>query len=294
MIETVALLVYTVAFFGLFLLRRPLWLAGGIAVAAGVIALPYAFARSITGEAGLGPALLLYVISFGFGVGLAARLVVLAAARWSKRKSLEKLVGLAFYIGAPALLIGWSKVHQERTRARYAPPSPDCKIRLHDARLGDRIVRLPLVWGIQVAQGPTPAKSISFYAREKGREFCEATERGQPRLTLVRIDMPQLESGRETLQPICRIQRREPWWPALCRHQARSPIDLYSIALFDPARFDSETYLSFTVEPPGRDRASGDPLWQRDGPFMRATIGRDLYWRRPPREGAASSYLARC
>ena len=294
MIESIALLFYTAAFLGLFLLRRPLWLAAGVAAAGLVLALLYAFAQSISGEAALGPAILFYVISFGFAVGVGARLAVMAAGRWSKRKWLETLIGLAFCVGAPALMIGWSKVQQERTRARYAPPSLECKTRLHDARLGDRIVRLPLVWGIQVAQGPTPAKSISFYAQEKAREFCEATQHGKPRLTLVRIDLPQLESGRETLQPICRIPRAEPWWPALCRHEARSPIDLYSIALFDPARFDSATYLSFSVEPPGADRASQGPRWQRDGPFMRATNGRDIYWRGPARDGAASAYLARC
>ena len=294
MIEVVAFLAYTGAFAALFALRRPLVLVAGAAAAAVVIAILLSIANSMSGDAALGPLLLIFVIAFGCGTGLVARLAVLAAARRSSRalRALERMIGFACYVGAPALVIGWSQLQQQRARARYAPPSLECKMRLHEARLGDRVVRLPLVWGIQVSDGPNPRKFTSFYAQEKAREFCEATERGRPRLTLVRIDLPQLETASETRQPICKQPRPEAWWATLCRHRAAQHPDLYSIVLVDPARFDSKTYLSFTFEPAGQP--SYDSRWREDGPFMRTGSGYDMYWRGPAPPGAASPYVARC
>lgn len=296
MIEVVAFLAYTAGFAALFALRRPLMLGVGTAAAAVVIAILLSIANSMHGEAALGPLLLMLVIAFGCGTGLVARLAVFAVARRSSRPlgTLERMIGAAFYIGAPALVIGWSQLQQRWAQARYAPPSLECKTRLHEARLGDRLLRLPLVWGIQVSDGPDPRNFTSFYAQEKAREFCEATEHGKPRLTLVRIDLPQLETAPETRQPICRQPRPEPWWAPLCRHHATQTPDLYSIVLVDPARFDSETYLSFTFEPASRGEPKYDSRWRKDGPFMHAGSGYDMYWRGPPRPGAVSPYVAHC
>jgi hypothetical protein len=294
MIELVAWLFYTLAFAALFALRRPPLLAAGVAAAAVVIAILWRIGHSMSGEAGLGPALLMFVVAFGFASGIAARIVVLTMARTTRPASLEKIVGLVFYIGAPTLVIGWSWVQQERARARYAPPSLRCKTELHDARLGDRIVRLPLVWGIQVYEQRTSKNPISFYAQEKAREFCEATERGKPRLTLVRIDLPRLETAPETRQPICRSPRPDAWWATFCRYRRPEHTDLYSIALVDPARFDTRNYLDFTFEPAGSSATQYDSHWRQDGPFMRTGNGYDIYWRGPPRPGAASPYVARC
>jgi len=161
-------------------------------------------------------------------------------------------------------------------------------------RATGRIVRLPLVWGIQVYEQRTVEKSISFYAQEEARAFCEATERGKPRLTLVRIDLPQLETAPETRQPICKAPRPEAWWETFCRYRRPEHTDLYSIVLVDPARFDTQKYLDFAFEPAGFPAQQYDSRWRQDGPFMRTGSGYDMYWRGPPRPGAASSYVARC
>ena len=294
MIELVAWLSYTFAFAALFALRRPPILAAGVAAAAVVIAILWRIANSIGGEAALGPALLMFVVALGFAAGSLARIALLPMARVTRRASLEKVVGLSFYIGAPALLIGWSWLQQERTRARYAPPSFECKTQLHEARLGDRVVRLPLVWGIQVSDGPDPRKFTSFYAQEQARAFCDATARGKPRLTLVRIDLPQLETAPETRQPICKAPRTEAWWATFCRYRRPQHTDLYSIVLVNPARFQTQKYLDFAFEPAGSSTSEYDSRWHRDGPFTRTGSGHDIYWRGPPRPGAASPYVARC
>ena len=287
-------LLYAVTFAAMFVLREPKWLGLGALLALGIVAAHFYIGRNASGDAGIGVFIFGAVAALGFASGAAARgtLIALRGRHLSRRATI--IIFLLFFAGLPLAIQLWGAAQQRATQRRYAPPSLECQMRLHEAQLGDRTVRLPLAWGIEVSDRPTPAGSVSFYAQEKAREFCERTARGKPRLTLVRIDLPGMDITRDSRQPMCRVQRPEPWWPLLCRHRPPPHTDLYSIVLFDPARFDSETYLSFSVETPGGDRMRYDSRWQKDGPFMRATSGRDTYWRGPPRPGAASPYLARC
>lgn len=293
-LAVVLMLIYAVAFAAMFVLREPKWLGVGVLVAVALLATHFFIGRNAGGDAGIGVFVFGAVAAFGFASGAAARGTLIALRRRQLPRGALVAVFRLFFAGLPLAIHLWGAAQQRASQRRYAPPSLECKMRLHDARLGDRTVRLPLAWGIQVGDGPTPSKSISFYAQEKAREFCERTARGKPRLTMVRIDLPQMDIKRDSRQPICRVRRREAWWPLLCHHRPQPQIDLYNIALFDPARFDSETYLSMTVEPPGGDRMQYDSRWQRDRAFMRIGSGYEMYWRGPPRPGAASPYLARC
>ena len=156
-------------------------------------------------------------------------------------------------------------------------------------------MRLPLIAGITLQQVGRSKRQVNFYIQERAREFCESTESGKPRLAMVRSDFPQLETRPELRpRPMCNTPREEAWWPALCRHEAPEQMDLYSLALFDPARFDAATYLSFEVDAAGPDRVGYGERWAKDGPFMRATAGHETYWRGPARPGAASPFVARC
>ena len=293
-LTVVLALLYAVTFAAMFVLREPKWLGAGILVAGGLVAGHFFIGRNAGGDAGIGVFIFGAVAAFGFASGAAARGTLIALRRRHLSKRATITVFLLFFVGLPLAVNLWGAAQQRASQRRYAPASLECKMRLHEARLGDRIVRLPLVWGTQVYQGPTPAKAISFYAQEKAREFCERTERGKPRLTMVRIDLPQLETGRETLQPICKTPRSEAWWPALCRHQAPKHTDVYSVVLVDPARFDTETYLSFGFAPAERAEMQYDSRWRKDGPLMRTGSGYEMYWRGPPRPGAVSPYVARC
>lgn len=285
---------YGVTFAAMFALHTWRRLAAGAALAAAAVAIHFALGSSASGDAGVAVFVFGIVAAIGFASGAAARIAALALHRRFESRAAAAAVGLLFLLGVPLGIHLWGRTEQRESQRRYAPPSLACKMRLHEARLGDRTVRLPLVWGVTLYTGPSPSGSINFYIQEQAREFCESTAQGRPRLTVVRIDLPQLESAAESRQPVCRAPRDEAWWPALCRHRPPQPVDLYSIALFDPARFDSERFLSFAPEPAGADRLVYDSRWRKDGPFMRAAAGHETYWRGPPRPGAASPYLARC
>ena len=286
--------IYGFAFLAMFAIRRARWLALALPGALIVTLAIVHFGTMGQGEAGLFLYLVGLVAALGFVAGGAGRAAVILIRQRTQRVPSEA-VALLFLLGAPLVVKLWTEARENEHRRRYAPPSEQCKARLHDAVLGDRTVRLPLIPGITLQRAGRGERQVSFYIQERAREFCESTEAGKPRLAMVRIDFPQLPTRPEARQrPMCDAPRKEPWWPALCRHEAPEQTDLYSLALFDPARFDAETYLSLQVEPAGRDRAQYDQRWTRVGPFFRATVDQYTYWRASTWPGAASAYVARC
>ncbi|HEY0163740.1 MAG TPA: hypothetical protein VGB39_00020, partial [Sphingomicrobium sp.] len=145
---------YTVAFVALFALRRPAWLAGGAVAAVLLIVLLFRLlSQAGGGESALGGYLLIYVVAAGFATGGMARLVVmLLGLRWRDR-SMAGPIGLLFFVAVPLSLFAFGQLREAEHRRRYAPPSEECRGRIHQLRLGDRTVRLPLVPGVTVGEG---------------------------------------------------------------------------------------------------------------------------------------------
>ena len=289
----VLLLLYAVAFGAMFMLREPAWLAGGGLLAALAVAGHFALGSDATGDAGIGVFIFGAVAAIGFASGAAARLTLIALRRGESRRR-TAAVGLRFLCGVPLAFRLWGFLEQRETQRRYAPPSMACKTHLHEARMGDRTLRLPMLWGMTAHTARDLSGQISFYQQEQAREFCEAAEEGRARLTMVRIDFPQLHVEPHPNQPLCLSPRPEAWWRELCRYQRPAQFDLYSIALVDLKRFATARFLSITPLPPGPDERSYGAQWAREGPFMRTGSGYDIYYRGPPRPGAASPYLAHC
>ena len=292
-LELVLLLLYAVAFGALFMLREPAWLAGGGLLAFLAVIGHFALGRNATGDAGMGVFIFGVVAAVGFASGAAARATLLAL-RWGDSRRHTAAVGLLFLCGVPLTLQLWGYVQQREAQRRYAPPSMACKSRLHQARMGDRTLRLPMLWGMTAHTERDLSGQISFYQQEQAREFCEAAERGEARLTMVRIDFPQLHEQPNPLQPVCMTRRAEAWWEPLCRYQRPEQFDLYSIALVDTKRFATERFLSISPPAAGPGTQAFGTGWSRDGPFMRIGSGYRVYFRAPRRPGAASPYLAHC
>ena len=111
---------------------------------------------------------------------------------------------------------------------------------------------------------------------------------------MLRVDFPQLHEQLNPNQPICISPRPEAWWEPLCRYRRPEHYDLYSIALVDTKRFATDRFLSISPPAAGLDTQYYGAGWTKDGPFMRIGSGYEIYFRGPPRAGAASPYLAHC
>ena len=139
--------IYGLAFIAMFAIRRVLWLALALPAALVLIFLLVTLGTQGMGEAGLGPYLMGVVAAIGFASGTAARLTLLAL-RWGDSRRRTAAVGLLFLCGVPLTLRLWGYLQQREAQRRYAPPSMACRSRLHEVRLGDRTLRLPMLWGM--------------------------------------------------------------------------------------------------------------------------------------------------
>src|SRR4051812_17579292 len=103
--------IYAVAFLAAFLLRRPIWLAGGSVAAIILIVVLYGLLQhNGGGESALGGYLAIYTFAIGFAVGGAARLaLILLRLRW-KSKALAVPIALLFFFGVPLAISGWSQL----------------------------------------------------------------------------------------------------------------------------------------------------------------------------------------
>jgi hypothetical protein len=292
-LTVVLLLIYAVTFGAMFILREPAWLAGGGLLACLVVVGHFALGRNATGDAGMGVFVFGMAIAIGFASGAGARLTLLTLG-WGESRQRSTAVGLLFLFGVPLALHLWGFAQQRASQRKYAPPSMACKLRLHEMRLGDRMVRVPMIWGMWAETGGGVSDRMHFYQQEQAREFCELAERGDGRLTMLSIDFPQLFDMPNPLLPICQSPRPEAWWKELCRFKRPEYFDLYSIALVDPKRVDMEHRLSISPPAAGPDKAPYGERWIKEGPFMRTGSGYRIYVRGPVRPGAASPYLAHC
>ncbi len=289
----VLFLLYAVAFGAMFMLREPAWLAGGALLAFLAVIGHFALGRNATGDAGIGVFIFGVVAAVGFASGAGARLTLLTL-NWGESRQRSTVVGLLFLFGIPLAFQLWGYAQQKASQRKYAPPSMACKLRLHEIRLGDRMVRVPMIWGMWAETEGGLSDRKHFYQQEQAREFCEMAERGDGRLTMLSIDFPQLFDMPNPLLPICQSPRPEAWWKELCRFKRPEHFDLYSIALVDPKRVDMQHRLSISPPAAGPDKARYDERWTKEGPFMRAGSGYRIYFRGPARPGAASPYLAHC
>jgi hypothetical protein len=292
-LTVVLLLIYAVAFGAMFVLREPAWLAGGGALAFLVVVGHFALGRNATGDAGIGVFVFGMAIAIGFASGAGARLTVLTLG-WGESRQRSTAVGLLVFIGVPLGLHLWGYAQQRAAQRKYAPPSMACKLRLHEMRMGDRTVRVPMIWGMWAETERGLSDRMHFYQEEQAREFCELAERGDGRLTMLSIDFPQLFDMPNPLLPICQSPRPEAWWKELCRFKRPEQFDLYSIALVDPKRVDMQQRLSVAPLAAGSGEAPDDGRWTKEGPFMRAGSGSAIHFRGRVRPGAASPYLAHC
>ena len=295
MAEFLFLLVfYGVPFIALFLLRTARWFGVGILLALLIMAGLYAALHNASGDAGIAAFLVLAAVGMGFLSGGGARLTLFAMARARDEKAPpEKLVGLLFFLGVPLVIFIASNVQQERSRRRYAPPSDECRQRLHKVRVADATLHLPLLGGITLSESRTYGRLTSLYPQEKAREFCERAERKTPRFTMVRIDLPMLETSPvPRSRPPCDRPRPHTWWPVLCRYERAERYGLYSISLFDPRRYDAATMLSFV---PDGGRGAPGPQWTRgvDGFFRAGTEG-SMFLRGSMGPGVRSRWSASC
>lgn len=298
MAEFLFLLVfYGVPFVALFLLRRSRWLAIGVGIAIAMTASLWIAVQNSSGDAGMGAFFVFAAALVGFLSGLGARLVLFAIARARDEKAPpEKLVGLLFFFGVPLVIFIASNVQQERSRRRYAPPSDECRTRLHEVKLADSRLYLPLLSEIQPSEGRSIEKTTNLYAQEKAREFCERTEREVPQLTAVRISFSPYEANPYVrYRAPCDRPRPQAWWPALCRFKPGKRMEIHSIGLFHIGKYDSRTMLSFELD---SGEGSGIPAgrgWTShpDG-FARAQSDGTTFLRSATRTGAASPWVGRC
>ena len=288
---------YAVPFAALFMLSRPRWFAGGAVLAMLITAGLYGAMKRSSGDAGIAAFLVLSAVTIGFLSGGGARLVLFALGRSGDRKALPvKLVGFLFFVGVPLLIAISSRVREERFKSRYAPPSESCRARLHEVKLGDSRLYLPLLTGIHLSEGRSIEKSTNFYPPEKAREFCERTARDAPRITAARIFFSSLETHPNLrLRPPCDRPRPQAWWPALCRFEKGNRMDIHTIGLFDTERYDSRTMLSLDLD---SGEGSGVPVGRQwthhpDG-FDRAQRDDTTFLRAPTRAGAMSPRVGRC
>lgn len=288
---------YGVPFMALFMLRRPRWLAAGVALAILVVAGLFAAVQNSSGDSGLAAFFVLAAALVGFLSGLGARLSLFAMGRAGDGKPLpEKLVGLLFFFGIPLVIYVASYVAQEQSRRRYAPPSDACRSRLHEVKLGDSVLHLPLVPSIHLSEGRSIEKSTMLSTPEKAREFCERTAWKAPRLTAVRIFFSPYETPQHLrAQPPCDHPRPQAWWPALCRFKPARRMEIHGIGLFHIGKYDSRTMLSFELD---SGEGSGIPAgrtWTNhpDG-FARAQRDGTTFLRAATRAGATSPWIGRC
>lgn len=288
---------YGVLFAALFLLRTARWFGVGILLSLLIMAGLHAALHNASGDAGIAAFLVLAAVGVGFLSGGGARLVLFAMARARDEKAPpDKLVGLLFFLGVPLLIFIASNVHQERSRRRYAPPSDECRTRLHEVKLADSRLYLPLLSEIQPSEGRSIEKTTNLYAQEKAREFCERTEREVPQLTAVRISFSPYEANPYVrYRAPCDRPRPQAWWPALCRFKPGKRMEIHSIGLFHIGKYDSRTMLSFELD---SGEGSGIPAgrnWTKhpDG-FARSQIDGTTFLRSATRAGATSPWVGRC
>ena len=292
-LTVVLLLIYAITFGAMFVLREPAWLAGGGLLACLVVAGHFALGRNATGDAGIGVFIFGMAIAIGFASGASARLTLLMLG-WGESRPRTAAVGLLFLLGVPLGLQLWGFAQQKAAQRKYAPPSMACKLRLHQMRMGDSMLRVPMIWGMWAETESGLSRRMHFYQQEQAREFCEMAERGDGRLTMLSIDFPQLFDMPNPLLPICEAQRPEAWWRELCRFKRPERFDLYSIALVDPKRVDMQQRLSIAPLAAGAGEPPDDGRWTKEGPFMRTDSDYGMAFRGPVRPGAASPYLAYC
>jgi hypothetical protein len=290
------LLFYSVPFLALFLLPRLSWLVIGAALASLIVGGLFAAMQRSSGDAGIAAYLTFFVVTLGFASGGVGRLALLALGPKGRGRKATLLGAALSYVTLPALIVVQSKVRETQHRSRYAPPSDECRSRLHEVKLGESRVYLPLLTGIHLSEGRSIEKSSSFYPPEKAREFCERAARGAPRLTAVRIFFSSLETHPNVrFRPPCDRRRPQAWWPALCRFERGKRMEIHSIGLFDPARYDSRTMLSFELD---SGEGSGIPVgshWTRDPDgFARARSDGTTFLRGTTRPGALSPWVGRC
>ena len=287
---------YAVAFITLFALRKATWLAGGIVAAVVVIVILYRLLdQGGGGESALGGYLAILVMIVGFAAGGTARLaIILLRLRWPE-KALGRPVGLLFFFGVPLLIVGWSQMREAQHRRRYAPPSDECRARLHQVQLGDRQLRLPLVPGVTMGEGERYSPRVSTAIAEDERRFCERSAGKTLRVTNVAISLPNIGAPVELQRrPVCDRPRTEAWWPVFCRPERPERPEIYGIYLVDADRYDMRAFPDYRVNRRLGDAAELDPRWERVGPFARLDGDWEIFWRGPRMPGAASPWSARC
>ena len=287
---------YALAFLALFAVRQPAWLTGGAVAASVLIVILYRLLQQGGGgESALGGYVAIIITALGFAVGATARIaVILARARWPDKVPAAP-VGLLFFFGVPLAIIGWSQLREAQHRRRYAPPSLECMARLHELRLGDLKLRVPLVPGVTVGEGTGHSPRVSTAIPEQERVFCERTANSKIRVTNIAIDVSQLGANPHLPpRPICRRPLAEAWWPLWCRTGRPPRVDLYGIYLVDPERYDLRAFPDYRVNRHLGEAAPLDRRWERVGPLARLDGGWEIFWRGPRMPAAASAWSARC
>ena len=155
------LLFYSVPFLALFLLPRLRWLAIGAAVASLIVGGLFAAMQRSSGDAGIGAFLMFVVVALGFASGAVGRLALLALGPRGGGRKATLLAAALSYVTLPVLIVVESKVREAQHRSRYAPPSDECRSRLHEVKLGESCVDLPLLTGIDLSEGRSIEKSSS-------------------------------------------------------------------------------------------------------------------------------------
>lgn len=289
------LLFYSVPFLALFLLPRLRWLAIGAGFALLLVGALLAVLQRSSGDAGIAAFLTFVVVTLGFVSGGVGRLALIALGPRGKGRKTTLLVAAVAYATLPALIVIRSQVREQQHRRRYAPPTAECRQKLHKVRVADATLYLPLLSGISLSESRTIGRLTTLYPPEKAREFCERAEKETPSFTAVRVDFLELEASPVLRnRPPCDRPRPQAWWPALCRYERGARVEIYSFALFDPARYDSERMLSFTLDS-SDERAPLGPPWKRgaDG-FARAESQGAIYLRGSMGPGLRSRWIARC
>jgi hypothetical protein len=158
-------------------------------------------------------------------------------------------------------------------------------------------LRLPLVGGVAVGEGSEYAPAYQFAIPDHARRFCAVAWNKSPQLTWLNVDFQRsVQSDPARRQsPLCGQERKDAWWPALCRFDRNAPRVIEELSLFDADHYNAGKMLSFDADR-GRYYARYYPEahWVQKGRFESAELESEMTFRSLHWRDAASPYYARC
>lgn len=288
---------YLVPFLVLFAIPRWRWFVPAAIAAACLTLWQWGDVQHADGPGALFAAAGVFVVAVGFVAGGTARVAVLATERWLTGILPNAAFGTLFFIAVPLGVDLWGHAEDAARARRQAPPSLACRSRLFDATMAGAHLRVPLIRGLLLNQGPDFYPAYLFDVPEQARKFCSDAMRSPPALTNLTVNFYSgVQSDPAFRQkPLCDAPRKEAWWPALCRFDRDAPPPVLELSLYDVNRYHAGKMMAWDADR-GLFYAKYYPglQWVPEGKFERAERGGEIEFRSAAWRGGASTYYAQC